>query len=161
MKKWGLLLVLSSLLLGLTACQRDNAQSSSATHSATAASDQVAHKTVTWQFDTFKITHLKAEVDADDPHEVSVEFDWQNTTQQAKSFADQAVITVSQNGEQLAVLERDDDLTEAIAPQTTDDLETTFRLKKSNQPLTVKVSTRAEPQKTHQTQLKLAPTADD
>lgn len=161
MKKWSFMFVLISALLGLTACQHTTEKASHPASSTTAVSDQAAHQTVNWQFGTFKVTQLKAEIDADETNEVSVEFDWQNTTNQAKSFADQAVITVSQNGEQLAVLERDDDLTEAIQPQATDDLETTFRLKKTNQPLTVKISTRSEPQKTQHTQLKLTPTTDD
>lgn len=168
MKKLGLTLLLGGTVLGLAGCHTQNTSQTSSSQESTvqansnqASSDQAAQKAVTWQFNTFKVTQLKAEVDHDEANEVSVELAWQNIADQAKSFADQAVITVSQNGEQLAVLERDDDLSEAIQPQATEDLETTFRLKNSHQPLTVKVSTRSAPQKTQQTQLKLAPTTDD
>lgn len=91
----------------------------------------------TWQFEQLAITSVKGELD--DDQQVELEIGWRNLATSNQHFADLATVTVHQGDAELAMIERDDDFTDSVAPQADEDFEFTYQLDNQTQPLKISI----------------------
>ncbi|MBW4803016.1 hypothetical protein [Loigolactobacillus coryniformis] len=91
----------------------------------------------TWQFEQLAITSVKGELD--DDQQMELEIGWRNLATSNQHFADLATVTVHQGDAELAMVERDDDFTDSVAPQADEDFEFTYQLDNQTQPLKISI----------------------
>ncbi|MFR0554980.1 hypothetical protein ACLUXD_10100 [Loigolactobacillus coryniformis subsp. coryniformis] len=91
----------------------------------------------TWQFEQLAITSVKGELD--DDQQMELEIGWRNLATSNQHFADLATVTVHQEDAELAMVERDDDFTDSVAPQADEDFEFTYQLDNQTQPLKISI----------------------
>lgn len=157
------LLLLTSLTLGACSEEQANSKPSIESKQATSSSKQATRSieegaideevltlnttngqklsllTHEFNWNNLIISEIVAEVEE---QELQLDLTWYNRTNEVAHFAEALKIQVFQNGEELTLIDYDDDLDEPLSPNNSEDVEFDYHLNNLTQPLEIKVAAR-------------------
>ena len=157
------LLLLTSLTLGACSEEQANSKPSIESKQATSSSKQTTRSieegaideealtlsttngqklsllTHEFNWNNLIISEIVAEVEE---QELQLDLTWYNHTNEVAHFAAALKIQVFQNGEELTLIDYDDDLDEPLSPNDSEDVEFDYHLNNLTQPLEIKVAAR-------------------